>query len=65
MAAKKGSKKIIDLLNLDRAFELGAIVQYMGHHYEAAGMESPSIVHIFKESAIDEMKHAEKLAERV
>lgn len=59
------SKKIIDALNLDRAFELAAIIQYMGHHYEAEGMESPAIIDIFKKTAVDEMKHAEKLAERI
>lgn len=59
------SKKIIDALNLDRAFELAAIIQYMGHHYEAEGMESPAIIEIFKKTAVDEMKHAEKLAERI
>ena len=64
-ARKKGNKKLIDALNMDRAFELGAIIQYMGHHYEVVGMESPAISEIFKETAIDEMKHAEKLAERI
>ncbi|MEE9615001.1 MAG: ferritin-like domain-containing protein [Thermodesulfobacteriota bacterium] len=63
--AKKGNKKILDALNLDRAFELGAIIQYMGHHYEVEGVESPAVQEIFKESAIDEMKHAERLAERI
>jgi bacterioferritin len=57
--------KIIDLLNKDRADELGAIMQYMGHHYEAEGMQSPEIIEIFKEVSIDEMKHAESLAERI
>lgn len=59
------SKKIIDALNLDRAYELAAIIQYMGHHYEAEGMESPAVIDIFKKIAMDEMKHAEKLAERI
>jgi bacterioferritin len=63
--AKKGNKKIIDLLNVDRAYELAAIIQYLGHHYEVAGMESPSLQDIFKETSIDEMKHAEELAERI
>lgn len=58
-------EKLIDALNQDRADELGAIYQYMGHHYEAEGLESPELVEIFKEIAIDEMKHAEKLAERI
>ena len=65
MAQKKGSKALIDALNLDRAFELGAIIQYMGHHYEAEGAESPAIIEEFKSSAKDEMKHAELLGERV
>ena len=59
------NQKIIDALNKDRADELGAIIQYMGHHYTADGMESPAIVGIFKTTAIDEMKHAEMLAERI
>ncbi|MBI5599661.1 MAG: ferritin [Deltaproteobacteria bacterium] len=65
MAKKSGSKELIDALNLDRAYELGAIIQYMGHHYEATGKESPAIIEEFKKTAIDEMKHAEKLAERI
>ena len=59
------SKKIIDALNLDRAYELAAIIQYMGHHYEAEGIESPAVIEIFKKTAMDEMKHAEKLGERI
>ncbi len=59
------SKRIIDALNEDRAYELAAIMQYMGHHYEAEGMESPAIVDIFKSTALVEMKHAERLAERI
>lgn|SRR3990172_2000764 len=59
------SKKIIDALNMDRAFELAAIVQYMGHHYEAEGLESPAVIDIFKKTSIDEMKHAEMLAEKI
>ncbi|MBI5286716.1 MAG: ferritin [Deltaproteobacteria bacterium] len=59
------SKKIIDALNIDRAYELAAIIQYMGHHYEADGLESPAVIELFKKAAIDEMKHAEGLAERI
>jgi len=51
------SKKIIDVLNEDRAYELAAIIQYMGHHYEAEGLESPAVIEIFKKTSIDEMKH--------
>ena len=58
-------KKIIDALNLDRADELGAILQYMKHHYQAEGIESPEIIEMFKGTAKDEMKHAEALGERI
>ncbi|MBI5826478.1 MAG: ferritin [Deltaproteobacteria bacterium] len=61
----ESTKKIIDSLNLDRAYELAAIIQYMGHHYEAEGIESPAVIDIFKQIAKDEMRHAEKLAERI
>jgi len=59
------SKKILDALNLDRADELAVIIQYMGHHYEGEGMESPAILELFKSTAKDEMRHAEMLAERI
>jgi len=59
------SKRIIEALNKDREDELSAIIQYMKHHYEGEGMESPEILEIFKNTAKDEMKHAEKLGERI
>lgn len=62
---EESRKKIIDILNIDRAHELANIIQYMGHHYEARGLESMSVKGFFKESAINEMTHAERLAERV
>lgn len=61
----EAKKKIIEMLNEDRVEELTAIIQYMGHHYEAEGMESPAIIEIFKKTALDEMRHAELLAERI
>ena len=59
------TQTLIEALNQDRADELGAIIQYLGHHYTAEGLESPEIIDLFKSTAIDEMKHAEKLAERI
>lgn len=58
-------KKIIDALNEDRVAELTAIIQYMGHHYEGEGLESPPLLELFKQTAMDEMRHAESLAERI
>lgn len=59
------NKKLVDALNSARADELAAIIQYMGHHYEAEGIESPEIIDQFKSTALDEMKHAESLGERI
>lgn len=53
------------LLDEVRANELAAIMQYMGHHYEAEGLESAEIRQAFKDAAIGEMRHAERLAERI
>ena len=56
---------VVNALNELRSMELSAIIQYMKHHYEAEGMESPAISDQFKKAAMDEMKHAETLAERI
>ena len=58
-------EKIVEALNKDRADELAAIIQYMGHHYEAEGVESPAVIEMFKKTAMAEMKHAEMLGERI
>ena len=59
------SKKVIDLLNKARARELTAISQYMSQHYELEDSDFGKLASKFKEIAIAEMKHAEKLAERI
>lgn len=58
-------QELIDALNSDRADELAAIIQYMGHHYEAEGMEALPVIDMVRQIAIDEMRHAEMLAERI
>ncbi len=59
------SKKVIDLLNEARARELTAISQYMAQHYELEDQDFGKLGSKLKEIAIQEMKHAEKLAERI
>ena len=59
------SKKVIDLLNKARASELTAISQYMAHHYELDDGDFGKLASVLKKVAIEEMKHAEKLAERI
>jgi bacterioferritin len=60
-----GKQDVIEALNEDLAYELAAITQYMWHHVMAKGLESPAIVDQMRETSMDEMKHAEKLAERL
>jgi len=59
------SQKVIDLLNKARSRELTAITQYMSQHYELEDSDFGKLASKFKEIAIAEMKHAEKLAERI
>jgi bacterioferritin len=59
------SKKVIELLNAARSRELTAITQYMAQHYELEDKDFGKIAKKMKEIAIQEMKHAEALAERI
>ncbi|MFZ3058716.1 MAG: ferritin-like domain-containing protein [Candidatus Methanoperedens sp.] len=55
----------MELLNKAIAREIGVSVQYMWQHVMALGMKSPEIKDVFEDIAIEEMKHAEKIAERL
>ena len=59
------SKKVIELLNAARSREITAITQYMAQHYELEDKDFGKLAKKVKEIAIQEMKHAEALAERV
>ncbi len=59
------NKKVIDLLNQARARELAVISQYMIQHYELEDKDYGKLASKMKEIAIAEMKHAEKLADRI
>lgn len=59
------SEKVIDLLNKARAREIHAVQQYMAQHYELEDKGYGKLAGRVKEIAITEMKHAEKLAERI
>ena len=58
-------KRLLDILNESIARELGALTQYMWQHVMIKGLESPEIGEIIKKTAMAEMKHAEKFAERL
>jgi bacterioferritin len=59
------NQKVIDLLNKARSRELTAISQYMAQHYELEDQDFGKLATKLKEVSIQEMKHAEKLAERI
>ncbi|MBI5231830.1 MAG: ferritin [Coriobacteriales bacterium] len=65
MSEPYANMNLIDVLNDLRARELGAIVQYMRHHYIVTGPEGVALAGDFKGIAIEEMKHAEELGERI
>lgn len=57
--------KVIEVLNKARSSELQAIHQYMSQHYDLDDMDYGKLASNLKQIAIDEMRHAEALAERV
>jgi bacterioferritin len=59
------SKKLNDMLNDAISREIQVSIQYTWQHIMAVGIESASVVGIFKSFAITEMKHAEAIAERL
>lgn len=61
----KGNPKVIEALNKVLELEIGAILQYLHHHWTGDGMESGSILPLFEKTSMDEMKHAERVAERI
>ncbi len=67
MAAQEKSykEKVLAVLNQARAMELQAISQYMNQHYVIDDMDYGELAGNIKLIAIDEMRHAEDLAERI
>lgn len=58
-------EKSIELLNRAIADELAAVHQYMYFHFRCDDLGYDLISNLFKRTAIEEMMHVEKLAERV
>ncbi|MEM2935767.1 MAG: ferritin-like domain-containing protein [Candidatus Bathyarchaeia archaeon] len=59
------SEKLKELLNKGIAREIQVSVQYMWQHVLVTGIKGAAVENIFREIAITEMKHAEKIAERL
>jgi len=53
------------MLNKAIAGELQAIIQYMWQHVQWKGVEHYAVIDGIKKVAMEEMKHAEKIAERL
>jgi bacterioferritin len=59
------SAKLLGMLNNAIADEMQAVIQYMWQHVQWKGVEHFVVTEGFKKIAVDEMKHAEKVAERL
>ena len=57
--------KVIAILQEGVTNELGAVIQYLWHHYLAEGIYSPKIKDTFEEFSVEEMRHLEKISERI
>ncbi len=62
---QKATPALTEMMNKAIAREIQVSVQYMWQHVMAKGLESAEIAEVFEEVAIAEMKHAEKIAERL
>jgi bacterioferritin len=58
-------KKSIELLNKAVADELSATHQYMYFHFHCNNLGYDLLANLFKRTAIEEMVHVERLAERI
>jgi bacterioferritin len=61
----KVSDKLKDMLNQAIAREIQVSIQYMWQHVQVMGVKAVAVQDKFKETAVAEMKHAEKIAERL
>ena len=59
------SQKLLDLMNKGIGRELQVSIQYMWQHVQWSGVKGFAVHDEFKKIGITEMKHAEKIAERL
>jgi len=59
------SEKLLEFLNKGIARELQVSIQYMWQHVQVTGIDGVVVEDVFRKTAIAEMKHAERLAERL
>ena len=61
----KVSDTLKEMLNNAIAREIAVSIQYMWQHVQVIGVKGIAVQDQFKQTAIKEMKHAEKIAERL
>jgi len=61
----KVSDELKSLLDSAIAREIQVSIQYMWQHVQVVGVKGVAVRDVFQETAIAEMKHAEKIAERL
>src|SRR4030066_57151 len=61
----KASDKLKQLLNDAIAREIQVSIQYMWQHVQVMGVKAVAVQDKFQGTAVAEMKHAEKIAERL
>ena len=59
------AEQLLELLNKAVAREIGVSIQYMWQHVQVMGVKGVAVQDRFKQTAVAEMKHAEKIAERL
>jgi bacterioferritin len=59
------SQKLLEFLNKAIARELQVSIQYMWQHIQVTGINGATVEDVFRKIALAEMKHAERLAERL
>lgn len=65
MKSPKASKQLLEMLNEAVSRELQVSVQYLWQHVQWMGVKGFAVKDELKKIAITEMKHAEKIAERL
>ena len=63
--ATKASKKLLDMMNQAIAREIQVSIQYMWQHVQWGGVKGFAVQSELKSIAVQEMKHAESIAERL
>jgi bacterioferritin len=59
------SQKLIEMLNKGVSRELQVIIQYMWSHVRISSLAADTVGDVFRKTAIEEMKHAESISERI